>query len=267
MPRGGLAEEGRHDASLANPVPGLPMVLSGCVAVRQVPLPESASSRFAGQTLQRSVYPKPDFAAYTAGKAGFGLIGVALIISAGNDIIREHAVEDPAIRISQEAAQTLVERYGLQLSTSEPKASQSDDIGALVQTYGEADLILDIKTINWMFIYFPTDWSHYRILYSARLRVIDRQQKTVIGEGFCAYKPEYEDTKKAPTRDELLNNDAEGLKRELAKAGAWCITFFRSGTFRILITTPAPPAPAGLAAVASRAGPRPSLELMSLLPE
>jgi hypothetical protein len=54
----------------------------------------------------------------------------------------------------------------------------------------------------------------------------------VIGDGFSAYKPEYEDTKKAPTRDELLNNDAEGLKRELTKAGDWCITFFRSGTFR-----------------------------------
>jgi hypothetical protein len=216
------------------------VIVSGCVAVRQAPLPESESSRFAGRTLQRSLYPKPDFAAYTAGKAGFGMIGAALIIQAGNEIVREHAVEDPAARISQEAAQTLVERYGLQLSTSEPKVSQSDDIGALVQTYGEADLILDVKTINWMFIYFPTDWSHYRILYSARLRVIDRQQKTVIGEGFCAYKQEYEDTKKAPTRDELLKNDAEGLKRELAKAGDYCITFFRSGTFR----TPATPAAA-----------------------
>ena len=208
------------------------IIVTGCVAVRQIPLPESESSRFTGRTLQRSVYPKPDFAAYTAGKAGFGLIGAALIIQAGNEIVREHAIEDPAIRISQEAAQTLVERYGLQLSTAEPPASQSDDIGALVQTYGEADLILDVKTINWTFIYFPTNFSHYRVLYSARLRVIDRQQKAVIGEGFCAYKPEYEDTSKAPTRDELLKNDAEGLKHELAKAGDYCITFFRSGTFR-----------------------------------
>jgi hypothetical protein len=38
------------------------------------------------------VYPKPDFAVYTAGKAGFGVIGAALIIRAENEIVREHAV-------------------------------------------------------------------------------------------------------------------------------------------------------------------------------
>lgn len=61
------------------------------------------------------MYPTPDFAAYTAGKAGFGVIGVALIIKAGNEIIRENAVEDPAIRIGQELAHALAERHGLQL--------------------------------------------------------------------------------------------------------------------------------------------------------
>jgi hypothetical protein len=83
-----------------------------------------------------------------------------------------------------------------------------------------------------MFIYVPTDWDNYRVLYSARPRVIDRQQKAVIAEGFCSYKPEYEDTNKAPTREDLVGNDAEGLKRELAKAADCCIAFFRSSTVR-----------------------------------
>jgi hypothetical protein len=178
------------------------------------------------------VYPTPDFAAYTAGKAGFGVIGAALIIKAGNEIIRENAVEDPAIRIGQELAQALTEGHGLQLLASAPPVSQSDDVGALLQTYGDADLILDIKTINWMFIYFPTVWDNYRVLYSARLRVIDRQQKAVIAEGFCSYQPEYEDTNKAPTREDLIGNNAEGLKRELAKAADYCLAFFRTNTFR-----------------------------------
>jgi hypothetical protein len=182
--------------------------------------------------LQRSVYPKPDFAAYTAGKAGFGLIGAALIISAGNEIIREHAVEDPALRTGQELAVSLAARHGLRLLTADPPVAQSDDVGALLQAYGEADLILDIKTINWMFIYFPSDWDNYRILYSARLRVIDRRQKAVLAEGFCVYKPEYADTNQAPTREALIGNNAEGLKRELLKAADYCTTFFRTSTFR-----------------------------------
>ena len=50
---------------------------------------------------------------------------------------------------------------------------------------------------------YPTpDFAAY---YSARLRVIDRQQKAVI---------------------------AEGLKRELAKAADYCTAFFRGNTFR-----------------------------------
>jgi hypothetical protein len=61
--------------------------------------------------------------------------------------------------------------------------------------------------------------------------VIDRQRKEVIAEGFCAYKPEYDDTNKAPTREDLVGKNAEGLKRELAKAADHCIAFFRSNTF------------------------------------
>ena len=129
--------------------------------VRQAPLPESQSSRFAGRTFQRSVYPTPDFAAYTAGKAGFGVIGAALIIRAGNEIIRENAVEDPAIRLGRELAQSLAVRHGLELLTAAPPVAQSDDVAALLQTYGDADLILDLRTINWMFIYFPTDWDDF----------------------------------------------------------------------------------------------------------
>lgn len=207
-------------------------LLSGCVAVRQAPLPESQSSRFAGRTFQRSVYPTPDFAAYTAGKAGFGVIGAALIIRAGNEIIRENAVEDPAIRLGRELAQSLAVRHGLELLTAAPPVAQSDDVAALLQTYGDADLILDLRTINWMFIYFPTDWDNYRVLYSVRLRVIDRRQKAVIAEGFCAYRPEYEDTNKAPTRDDLVGNHAEGLKRELVTAADYCSAFFQTHTLQ-----------------------------------
>jgi hypothetical protein len=209
------------------------VIVSGCVAVRHVPLSESDSNRVGGKAVQRSLYQKPDFAAFTAGKAGFGPIGAALIIQAGNDLIRENAVDDPAIRIGQELAQALARRYGVQVLQAEPRLSESDDVGALLQTYGDADVVLDIKTISWAFIYFPTDWDNYRVLYSARLRLIDRQRNEVIAEEFCAYQPEYEDTNKAPTREDLVGNNAAGLKRELAKAADHCIALFRANAFRM----------------------------------
>ena len=62
--------------------------------------------------------------------------------------------------------------------------------------------------------------------------MIGRQEKAVIAERFCAYKPEYEDTNQAPTREALIGKNAEGLKRELLKAADYCTTFFRTNTFR-----------------------------------
>ncbi len=206
-------------------------VLIGCVAVRHAPLPESEASRLGGKVVQRSVYPTPDFAAYTAGKAAFGVVGAALVIKAGNDVVRENAVDDPALRIGQELVGALAERRGLKVLQTEPTVSKSDDIGALSSSYADADLILDVKTLNWMFIYFPTDWSHYRVVYSARLRLIDRSRQRVIAEDVCAYKPEYADTKKAPTREELVANGAAGLKQELAKAADYCLAAFRANAF------------------------------------
>jgi hypothetical protein len=47
---------------------------------------------------------RPDFAAMTAGKAMFGMVGAFAMISAGNKVIRENNVEDPAHYIGSELA-------------------------------------------------------------------------------------------------------------------------------------------------------------------
>ncbi len=193
---------------------------------------EGETNRLVDETIQHSVYPKPDFAAFTAGKAMFGIVGAGLMISAGSQISRENAVDDPATRIAQELAQALSAKYGMRSPAFEPKVSESDSIEQLVRVYGDADFILDIKTINWSFIYFPTNFARYRVLYSARLRLIDRQRQLAVAEDLCAYNPKYEDTSKGPTREELVNNNAEGLKRELAKAADHCIAFFRANVLQ-----------------------------------
>ncbi len=208
------------------------MLVSGCVSVRHVALPERETSRLADRTVQRSAYPKPDFAAFTAGKAMVGIIGAGLMISSGNQIISENAVDDPATQIARQLAQAFAAKYGMRTLTSEPKVADSDDIGQLVRAYSDADFILDVRTINWLFVYFPTNWARYRVLYSARLRLIDRERQEAIAEEFCAHEPKYEDTSAAPTREELVGNNAAGLKRELAKAADHCIAFFGAHALR-----------------------------------
>jgi hypothetical protein len=116
---------------------------------------------------------------------------------------------------------------------SESGVSGSDDVGALAKTYANAELILDVKTIGWSFLYFPTDFNNYRVMYSARLRLIDRQRQAVMAEEFCSYTPEYEDTNKAPSYDELVGNNAAGLKRELANAARHCVELFQRSAVRM----------------------------------
>ena len=90
---------------------------------------------------------------------------------------------------------------------------------------------LDIRTTFWGFAYFPTDWDSYRIIYSAHLRLIDRQSAKVIAEEFCEYTPEYSED--APSHDDLVESNASGLKRELHKAADYCIKCFKDKTFQM----------------------------------
>jgi len=49
----------------------------------------------------------------------------------------------------REIAEELSRKYDLRSLVSEPRIAESDDVGALAKTYADADMILDVRTINW----------------------------------------------------------------------------------------------------------------------
>jgi hypothetical protein len=212
---------------------GFLMMIVGCVSIKHVPISQQTAVTLSGKVLQNSLYKKPDFAAYTFVKAGLGLIGALAIISEGNDIIEKNSVEDPANYISEQLGLTLSEKYGVSILHVEPVISVSDDLNELLKTYSQTNLLLDVRTFLWAFWYFPTDWNNYRIQYTARLRLIDTQKREIIAEEFCRYLPEYNNTEDAPSYNELVDNNATGLKSELRKAADYCIEFFKKEAFRI----------------------------------
>ena len=99
--------------------------------------------------------------------------------------------------------------------------AKSDEIGALLSDYSGSEYLLDVKTFNWMFGYYPDDWSHYRVIYNARMRLIDVTTKKVIAETMC--NSTQGDDKNPPTKDDLLNNGAQLLKEYLEKASTACV--------------------------------------------
>lgn len=205
--------------------------LSGCTTIGKQPLSEAALSELRGQPVAQTTRKLPDFAAMTPTKAAFGMLGAVATISAGNAIIAENRISDPADAVAAGLASALAGRYAAKVVAS-PIAVSSDDAGQVAAaTDGSARFVVDVQTINWSFVYFPTDWTHYRVIYTAKARLIDTQSKSVVAEGFCKRIPE--SNVDAPTYDDLVSNQAAGLKAQLASAADECLKTLKAEMLRI----------------------------------
>lgn len=197
------------------------LVVSGCVSTKSVSMSDGVRQALADRPVHPTTRAEPPaFAAQTAGKAMFGGIGAAAMIKAGNDLVRENDITDPAPGISQALAAEVAARF----SAHAAEAVAMEDGNPLTPTAG---YVVDVRTVNWSFIYFPTDWDNYRVIYSAQMRVLD-PEGAVVAQEFCSRVPEYSED--APTYDQLLADGAARLKQEIAIAGDHCLAQFRART-------------------------------------
>jgi hypothetical protein len=203
---------------------------AGCVSVQQIPMSASSAEAVKDKEIALSQRARPDFAASTPAKAVFGMIGAAAMISEGNKLVKENGIEDPALYIAQTLVADLQGRYNTRLS---PKGAPvaSDDVADLVKNANGSDVVLDVRTINWSFVYFPLSLGKYRVIYSARLRLVDAKSGRVLAEGGCHRVPEQ--TAQSPTYGELLANSAARLKQELRTAADFCISEFKTKTLAL----------------------------------
>jgi hypothetical protein len=196
------------------------VILSGCTTVNHVPLTISASKDLIGKTIIATHYEKADFSAFTAGKAAFAIVGAAAMIAEGNKIVTENKIPDPAIAITATLLEKMQLSRAIKIQTS-TNISSKDDIPSLISGYPGAEYLLDVKTFNWMFNYYPSDWSHYKVTYSARMRLINTSSKKVISETMCSTVQG--DDNNPPTKEDLLKDEASLLKDYLKKASSACV--------------------------------------------
>lgn len=202
-------------------------LLSGC-ATKNIPLTTNVGSAYRGKTITYSVHETCDFTAFTADKAMFGAIGGVTAVSKGNKLISENQISDPSATIGATLVNDLASKYGL-IVKQPTKRTSSKKTEQIAQDYRDADLVLDVQTRNWGFFYFPTDWSHYYIMYSAKLQLIDTKQSKALASGSFSY--DSKDNSKYPSYGQLTNNNAEGLKQEIIKARDQCIIESRQRIF------------------------------------
>lgn len=195
------------------------------------PLPESAVAALNGKTVVITRHDKAAFTAFTAGKAAFALLGAGAMIAAGNQIVKENEIADPADVLERELAAAVIRQYGLQLKEGASpviKPSKAKDVAA---TQSDVDYILDLQSTGWMFAYIPSNWDAYWISYSAHAQLINRVSGKAIANGTC-----YSDTQKhafPPTKDNMLANKAQLLKDVTASLGWHCAHVFAKEQFRL----------------------------------
>jgi hypothetical protein len=197
------------------------LLAAGCTTVTHRPLTPERSAQLAGKTVASTQYPAADFAAFTAGKAGFALLGAAMMVAEGNEIVKTNHIEDPALAISRGLVERLAaSRHARPLQPAKLQPA-GDDVEAVVKASPGADYVVDFKTFTWMFNYYPADWSHYRVTYNGRLRLIETSTREVVAETLC--QSVQGDDKNPPTKEQLLEKDAALLKDYLRKVADGCV--------------------------------------------
>jgi len=209
---------------------------TACTTVQHAPLSSDASAQLQGKSLAATKYPTADFTAMTAGKAAFAVIGAVAMIAEGNSIIKENGIEDPARNIGQRLADKLVASRDMRLNTGTDKLAQNDSVDALVAAYPSASYLIDVKTLNWLFTYYPADWAHYKIIYTARLRLIDASAKRVVAESACV--SHQGDDKNPPSKDQLLENQAALLKKYFDQAADSCVNVLARDILKLQSSDP-----------------------------
>lgn len=204
--------------------------ISGCASVKTVPLSPGVSSGLRGASLVLIKRQSPDFIAMTSGKGMFAVVGVGAAAKAGNALVKEKGIEDPALKIGRSVAQVLKARYGVTVKGISRAYAESDDLQAITYLAAGQDYALDVATNGWSFIYDGFNFSDYLVGYSAKLRLIDVKAGKVLAEGLCIY-----DWKKAgkPTvsYDELMANDAAAIKNYLAESVGFCTRYYSKTLF------------------------------------
>lgn len=184
--------------------------------------------------------PAPLVAQWSSGNVlGGGLISGLMALSDGKALAEKHNVVDPAAAMAPILAARLAARAGYALSDSQiaPTPKTKDSV-ALLASKGR--YAVGVGTVQRRVIWYPTNWTHYSIIYWARFYVLDTRASRIVVQDLCKWTSPREG---APSRDELMADDAKRLKAAFADGQAACLARFE-GVVDTVALDPPPSGPA-----------------------
>jgi hypothetical protein len=206
------------------------LVLSACGTPPARPIDSKLAAGMKDQSLVYVTRAKPHFNVLTPGAAAFGVIGALATMDKGNSLVAADGIEDPAASISRALAQALATSRGAVIQAT-PLQAGPEAVEALKTGNATARFVLDVQTRSWGYSYFPTDWTHYRVMYVAKAVLFDTQSRTVVAEATCKRIPD--SNANAPREEELVANSSARLKSELATAAEECVKTLKSEMLQV----------------------------------
>lgn len=201
----------------------------GCANTTSLPLAPETVSSLNGKTVTVVARDQPSFVAMTSSKGMFAVAGVGAAVVAGDDLVEESKISDPAIGIGDALAKTLKKKRGIKAAGRSDALSESSDAEDIAQLARGSDYALDVVTNGWGYIYDGFSFSDYFVNYSSSIRLIDTKSSEVVASGYCVYDAK-KAGKPAVSHDTLIANDAAYIKQELKEAAGACIEKFSSET-------------------------------------
>lgn len=198
---------------------------------KMIPLSVQDAQALRGKTVALTLHEPPSFMAMTAGKASFALFGAAAMASAGNELVRQNAVPDPAGLVRDQLGGALAQAYGAQLLPLDATPTKAEKPTELANLHRDADYVLDVRSGGWNYAYFATQWGHYWVGYSVQVKLVETSSSRVVSNLACATNTLKDGD--APTREALHANQASLLKHVTAALGARCVQLLGREQFQL----------------------------------
>lgn len=167
----------------------------------------------------------PSFVLMTAGHAMFAAVGAVAAVAEGRETAKHYEFQDSANLVTPELAKAWAVAHGDRLaSEATPIDSEHKNI---VKTATKE--VADLKGASFIVdgasstsaIYFSFDWTHYGLIYSLQVRVVDTASGKVVAKARCFRKPEK--TPESPTHDQMFADNAAVLKKMMADNAQACL--------------------------------------------
>lgn len=206
--------------------------LGARAAKAPTPISDADAAALRGKTAAVTLHETPSFIAMTAGKAGFGLLGVAGMVKAGNDFVKNNEIADPAILLRDRLGAMLQDTYGLQVKPVDATVTEEKKPAKLAALHAaDADVVLSVRTLGWNYGYYATDWSHYWVGYAAEVQLIDAKTGKSLSQANCGANTQANPIK--PSLENLRADRAQLTKDILDGLGWLCVQLLAKDQLKI----------------------------------